>query len=327
MPTFCRHNRFAENCPICSRKPRTQPSSPASTRREKRPGAPAKPKRSSTSRGGGTLVVKRMARAADDGFASDLVPGLRASADAARLADEIAFSAARLEELEVAPPGLLAEIAGLEDREEAAWLCFLVAWLAPTEDDDPWAGIRAARVPWATGELPTAGGVALGERTAFDPKRAEATVAAYRGWAAKAGGQVAALTGEPSWEPQRRFDRAFERLALPGLHRAARFELLLLASRLGLVEAEPWSLELRTAPADPVAVAAKRIFGIGDVVLLDRRIHELAAAAGAPVAGLDLALFNWSRQPDQRVRAGSQAEPDAGVRERLRAALRLAPAD
>ena len=37
-----------------------------------------------------------MARAADDGYEHELVPGLRSSVDAGRLADEMAFSAARL---------------------------------------------------------------------------------------------------------------------------------------------------------------------------------------------------------------------------------------
>lgn len=322
VPTFCRHNRFAENCPICARKPRTQSSAPAVARRPSRPpGAPKpRPKRSGTGRSG-AVVVRQMARSPDDGFASDLVPGLRSSVDAARLADELAFSVARLEELRADPPGLLAEIALAGDREEAAWLCFLVAWLSPLEGDEPWAGIEAARVPWATGERPAVEEAELGERTACDPARADATLTAYRAWAQRSGGQIAALTGEASWEPQRRFDRAFERLALPGYTRAARFEHLVLASRLGLVDAEPSSLQLRKAPTDPVAVAAKRVFGIGDAQLLDQRVRALAHAGEVPVAALDLALLNWSRPDGERLRLGSRAEVDREVRDRVGAAL------
>jgi hypothetical protein len=40
-------------------------------------------------------------------------------------------------------------------------------------------------------------------------------------------------------------------------------------------------------------VAAKRVFGIGDPLLLDRRAGALAEASDVPIEGLDLALFNW----------------------------------
>jgi len=43
--------------------------------------------------------VRQMARATDDGYRSPLVPGLKASTDAERLADELAFAATRLAEL------------------------------------------------------------------------------------------------------------------------------------------------------------------------------------------------------------------------------------
>ncbi|WP_205697454.1 hypothetical protein [Conexibacter sp. SYSU D00693] len=273
------------------------------------------------------MTVRRLARAPDDGFDHPLVPGLRSSVDARRIAEEVAFAAARLDELRHDPPGLLGEIAVLDDREEAAWQCFLVAWLSPVEAEDPWEGIRAAHVPWSSGELPRVDGVALGERTACDPGRADATVTAYRAWAAKSGGQVAALAGEEAWDPPRRFDRAFERLSLPAFNRAARFEFLLLASGLGLVDAEAWNLHLRAEPMDPVVLACKRAFGIGDPALLAQRLRALADAGEAPVAAFDLGLLNWSRGGAQdRIRAGSRAEPDAGVRERLERAMGLEPA-
>ncbi|MCW3070047.1 MAG: hypothetical protein JWL67_2672, partial [Solirubrobacterales bacterium] len=45
---------------------------------------------------------------------------------------------------------------------------------------------------------------------------------------------------------------------------------------------------------DPATVAAKRVFGIGDPLLLERRAAALAAAASAPIETLDLALANWA---------------------------------
>lgn len=266
------------------------------------------------------MVVRRLQRAAEDGYEHDLVPGLRASADAARLADELAFSAARLRQLSEDPPGLYAEVASADDREEGAWLAFLIAFLGPLEDaDDPFAGIRAARTSWASGEMPSLDGVPVGPRTAYDAKRGDAALLAYRAWAERHGGQVVALAGEESWTPQNRYDRAFERLGLPGFVRPHRVELLVTAHRLGLVDLDPWTLHLGSAsPTDPVALAAKRILGIGDPVLLQRRQRELAHAVGVPVESLDLALYNWAAPtPEARVRAGATVDADPEDRERI----------
>jgi hypothetical protein len=324
MPTFCRHNRLVENCPICSKKSRVE-SSPAS-RVERRPsraesgGGRARAPRKSAS---GGMTVRRMARAADDGYEHDLVPGLRSSEDAARLAEEMAFGAARVRELSAAPVGLYAEVSSLEDREEAAWLTFLIAFLSPLAGDDPWAGISAVRTPWASGEIPTLEGVEAGPRNAYDARRGDAALVAYRAWAERSGGQIPALFGEESWTLQHRYDRAFERLGLPGFGRTQRMEFLVLVHHLGLVELDPWTLHLSAAsPTDPVGLAAKRILGIGDPVLLQRRQRELAHGAGVPVEALDLALYNWS-SGEERYTAGSAAVVDEGERERIARALGL----
>ena len=327
MPTFCRHNRLVENCPICSKTASRVSSSPARSvaRREPRQAGdrPMRaPKRSTT----GGMTVRRMQRAVDDGYEQDLVPGLRSSVDAGRLADELAFSAARLDELSERPPGLYAEIAGAEDREEAAWLAFLIAFFSPLEDvEDPFAGIAAARTTWASGEIPDLEGAQFGPRTAYDPKRGNAALIAYRAWASQRGGQVEALHGEESWTQQHRYDRAFERLGLPGFGRANRMEFLVLTHRLGLVDLDPWTLHLSAAgPMDPVGLAAKRILGIGDPVLLQRRQRELAHAAGVPVEAVDLAFYNWAAAtPEARVTAGSTAEADPDERSRIAGALGL----
>src|SRR5213592_308095 len=98
---FCRHNRLTANCPICSRELDAE-------LKAKAPPRPARPR----ARGGGGasgatagrrspgVVTRRVARAADDGYRHPLVPGLRATADAEKLAAALTWAAERLE-----PPG------------------------------------------------------------------------------------------------------------------------------------------------------------------------------------------------------------------------------
>ncbi len=89
--------------------------------------------------------------------------------------------------------------------------------------------------------------------------------------------------------------------------------------RLGVYELRAESLHLGTARGagggeDETALAAKRVFGIGDPLLLDRRAKTLAEAAGVPLEALDLALFNWSRPPEaERATLGFRpaSRPDA----------------
>ena len=236
-----------------------------------------------------------MERAPDDGYDNPLVPGLRSSEDARRLAEALSFSAARLEKLSSDPPGIYGEIANNPDREEAAWLCFLVAYISPLESEDPFSAIQVARVPWSTGELPNLDGIELGPRTAHDPAHGTRTIEAYRAWAAKAGSQEAALAGDAALTPQRRFDQLWGRLALPGLRRRSRFEFLLLCSRLNLADVEPWTLMYKDAgPMSTVGLAARRVFGSGDAIELRKRSARLIDAVDLPMAALDLALWNWA---------------------------------
>jgi hypothetical protein len=330
MPTFCRHNRFLANCPICSGDA-VEVVSTRRTNTAKAPGAApragggsaARPSRSS-----GGVRIRQVAREQEDGFRSALVPGVKASAAAGRLAEEIAFANARLTLFASDPPDLYGEVRALEDREEALWLAFLIAYLGPLDDGDPFAGVRAARTPWAGGELPQLDGVPLGPRTAHEPRRDTATLAAYRAWAERAGSQLAGFAGEQGWSPERRFARAYERLALPGLHRDARFDLLVTLGELGLHELRAGSLQL--GGADETTLAAKRVFGIADTMLLERRASELAQAGDVPLAALDLALWNWGRpaQPGaagerSRARLGADVEADADAYARLAGALGL----
>ena len=126
---FCRHNRLTSKCPICSRELEESLRSQAPVRHvtPRKPGASSKPRARSSSggRSSGRLVTRQLARAADDGYRNPLVPGLRATADAERLAIAVTDAHNRLE-----PPGPYRKIDEEADVEQATWLAFLFA-LAP----------------------------------------------------------------------------------------------------------------------------------------------------------------------------------------------------
>jgi hypothetical protein len=282
------------------------------------------------------MRVRREGRAEQDGYSSELIPGVHASADARRLAEELAFSSARLGRLAEEPPGLYGELsaAAVKDIERATWTAFLTAYLSPTQDEDPFAGIRVALArgsgeEHARGELPDLTDVPLGPRSSHDPARGSGTLLAYRQWVQRSsggGGQARALIGDPDWSPERRFGRLFERLALPGLGRTGRYELLLTLGTLGLYELRPDVLGLAGAAglsaSDSTALAAKRVFAIGDPLLLERRAGALAEAVAVPIETLDLALSNWASP--QRATVGFPAEiSDDATLERAGAALGL----
>jgi hypothetical protein len=334
MPTFCRHNHLVQNCPICSKEQdvamRPVVSPGGQTVRQARPGGSSGAgtagrsggTRSASGRASGGLTVRRLSRAAEDGFRSALVPGVRSGADAQRLAEELVFAATRLERLQTDPPGLYAEVADASRPiDERTWLAFLIAYLAPADDAEPFAGIAQARTTWSSGEPPHLDDVVTGPRTAHEPDRGQRTIEAYRAWAQRAGSQEAAFTGDAAWTPERRFARVFERLSLPGLHRGARFDLLVTLGRLGVYELSAGTLGL--GGNDEVTVAAKRVLGIGDTMLLERRAADLAAACELPLDALDLGLFNWERG----VRAGmgieTSTEPDPALLGPAQAALGL----
>ena len=344
VQTFCRHNRFIQRCPICRETvPGLAPtqhrsSKPAGAKRE----GGARETRSATvagradqglrgvSRRAPEVRVRREARSQDDGYRNELVAGLRSSADAERLVEEIGFASGRLLMLTAAPPGVYAEARDCEDAEQATWMCFVCAYISPLQGAQPFAGIRQALVhSWASGELPDLEDVPLGPRSSHDPARGDETLLAYRRFVDHAGSQERAFTGESEWTPQRRFERVFERLALPGFGRVGRYDLLVTLGRLGLYEMRADSLHLATrsprAPSDAsdqTLQAAKRVFGIGDPLLLERRAQALAEAISAPIEALDLALANWASE--ERATLGLPADTrDAHAVERARAALEL----
>jgi hypothetical protein len=329
MPSFCRHNRLVQNCPICSREQsielRPVVSRPASNATRERSSVRA-PARERPERAAAGVRVRRLERGADDGYRARFVPGLKSSDEAARLAGELAFAARRLSALELDPPGLLAEIADEHsDLEERTWLAFLVAYLGPADGEHPFAAIEAVRIPWVSGRLPELAAARRGPRGAHDDGRGTATLVAYRAWAARTGSQSAAFRGEASWTPERRFARVFERLALPGMHRDARFELLVMLGRTGCYELRAGALAL--GGVDEVTVASKRVFGIGDSMLLERRAADLATASGVPLEALDLGLYNWGSGERHGVGVSVELAPDRAQLSAIRAALELTEAD
>jgi hypothetical protein len=299
LPAFCRHNRFAHRCPICSREEEDQrrAARPAGSTAAGRRPAPATRKPGGSAPRTSSVVTRKLARAEDDGYRNDLVPGIKATADAERLAAALAVAAGRLEF-----PGPHPEISDLaeSDVEQAIWLAFLLA-LAGPDRPEMQAAIAAVRPAW--GEDVPAGDLGAG---------AARTVAAYRQWAERAGSQEAAVTGDPSWTPERRFARAYERLALPGFGRTERFEMLtsLGAALIADLEADA----LHVDASDRTTTAAKRALLAGEWMLLERRAAALAREAGVPLAALDRGLALWDSQL-------AIEPPEGEALERIRGAL------
>jgi hypothetical protein len=266
---FCRHNRLTSKCAICSRELEENLRSKAPVRHvtPRKPGASSTPRSASSSRSSNRLVTRKLARAADDGYRNQLVPGLRATADAQKLAIALTNAAARLE-----PPGPYPLLAEIEDLEQATWVGFLLA-LAPELRET----IEAVQP-------------AVDEDAGLPDGKAR-TVTAYRAWVERAGSQEAAFTGEATWTPERRFDRVFERLALPGFTRAARYDLL---TALGAAGRYPLAADaVHFVEDDATTLAAKRALVSGDRMLLERRARDLATACDLPLAALDRGLAVW----------------------------------
>ncbi|MGH2874084.1 MAG: hypothetical protein ACRDL5_16680, partial [Solirubrobacteraceae bacterium] len=197
LPTFCRHSRLLQNCPICSREqqvqmrplvsPGGQIARSQGTSRAASAGSATRDRtaaRASAGRTGAGLTVRRLEREAGDGFRSSLAPGLRSVPDAERLADELAFAATRLARLAADPPGSYAEVADpAGELEERTWLAFLIAYLGPLDAEHPFAEIERVRTPWSSAAVPALSEVALGPRGAHERSGGERTIAAYRAWA------------------------------------------------------------------------------------------------------------------------------------------------
>ena len=304
MSMFCRHNRLTATCPICAKEVQG-PTARSSGARGRGSGAARPATRSATGAGGAgstrrsstRLVTRKLARAEDDGYRNELVPGMRAAADAERLAAALVLATERL-----APPGPYPAIAQEDDRDEALWLAFLLALVGPDAPERQ-AALLEQRPSWASGEDPDL------------PAEQRRAAQAYRAWARRSGSQAAAFEGDAGWTPVRRFARLFERLSLPGFGRARRFELLNALGAAGLYEVQADALHFG-GEDDDTTQAAKRLLVSGDRMLLERRARELSAATGVPLAALDRGLALWGA-PATPLEAPGEL-PDG-----LRRALRL----
>ena len=222
---------------------------------------------------------------------------------------------ARLALLADDPPGLYGEVArAATDREEALWLAFLIAYLGPLDGEDPFAGVRAARTSWASGELPQLDDVAARPAHGARPRarRRDARGLPRVGRARRlAGRRVRGRGGVDARAPLRARVRA-ARAAGPAPRRAlrpardARRSSALHDMRAGT---------LQLGGADETTVAAKRVFGIADTLLLERRASELAAAGELPLAALDLGAVELEPPAAPRLRRRARAR-DARRRRR-----------
>ena len=293
MPTFCRHNRLVQNCTICAReqnlevRPVVSSSAPkVSQPREHAPhatppAAPGAPK-PATRAAVNNVRVRRLARGVEDGYRSQLLPGLKSSEDAARLAEEIAFATRRL--------SLMEQVAAGESAPDAPQVWQEIALPGDIE----------ARTDLAFRH------VLDGPRGLKSGNRDDA-IAGFEAWGARAGSLEVAFGGEPTWTAERRFERTFERLGgVRGLDRDTRYELLTTLGRLGVYELRPAKLFLRGE--NEATWAAKRVLGIGDPLLLNARAAQLAQACQAPIEALDLAFHNWGAG----TRVGGGLPEDAG---------------
>jgi hypothetical protein len=308
VPTFCRHNRLVQNCTICAReqnleaRPVVSSSAPkisqprehaAQSAAPRTPGAPKPMSRAAAN----NVRVRRLARGVEDGYRSQLLPGLKSSQDAARLAEEIAFSARRLE--------LMEQVAVARPAGDAPEAWYEIA--SPGDIDE--RTLLAARH------------VLAGPRGLHDGNRLEELIAGIEAWGERQGSLAQAFIGEASWAPERRFERTFERLGGIGLDRDPRYELLTTLGRLGVYELRPAKLFLRGE--NEATWAAKRMLGIGDPLLLNARAAGLAQACQTPLEALDLAFHNWGA--GTRVGGGlpEDAEGDELVLDRARSAFGL----
>lgn len=306
--SFCRHNRPTNKCSICSReldeKLRNQapiryvtvrkPGTTSTPRSRSGSGSGSASSRGSSSRGansGNRVVTRKLARAADDGYRNPLVPGMKATADAERLAGALTQAVERLQ-----PPGPHPVIADVADLNDATWLAFLIA-LAPELEEV----LTEAQPSWSSRDISAL------------PEAKQKTANAYLAWVERAGTQEAAITGESFWTPERRFDRVFERLALPGFGRGARYELLVTLGAAGRYPLDAQSPQF--VEDDATTLAAKRLFVSGDRMLLEKRAREFAEAAELPIAALDHGLRVWST-PGEHV--DLTADPLPGVAAALR---------
>lgn len=306
VPTFCRHGRFEASCGICrSEKAKAEPQARSAAPRgggtaARRPASsnPAAPKPRTR-----TVVTGKLSRNVDDGFRSDLLPGVRSSADVMLLAQELTKAEARLAALsspEAGPWNALTPFLGR--RGPAFVVALTVAVASPDEAANSVATAESAVAALlaidpsleALDALAGASEVASildgGPRGPRGHDAAGAALAVPAQLATRSGGSLeASLIGEQAWSPERRFARLLDRLALRGLPRAVRYDILVALGRTGVLPVQADGLHLG---GDQVTDAAKRLFAVGEVSLLEKRAAAVVEATGVAWDAFELALWN-----------------------------------
>ena len=307
MPTFCRHGRFEASCAICrNEKAKAEPQAarPASkgtaARRPTSSSSAPAPSGRTRSR---AVVTGKLTRNVDDGYRSELLPGIRSSADAMVLAQELTVAEARLSAIATDDAGPWAVVAEHAADPSKAFVAALVIAVASPDDSTGSLATAASALSAlqdALGSLDDSGALvgasAVAEVLDAGPRGPRAHDASGAALAVpaqlaqrSAGSLAAGLQGEASWTPERRFARLLDRLALKGLPRAVRYDLLVALGRSGALPVRADGLHLGT---DQVTDAAKRLFAVADVALLEKRAAALVEATDVAWDALELALWN-----------------------------------
>lgn len=306
VPTFCRHGRFEASCGICRQE--KAKSEPAPVKPQAKGTAARRPTSSrstptATTGRSRTVVTGKLTRNADDGYRSDLLPGLRSSADVIALAQELTLAEARLSAIANGDAGPWAAVASRAGNPIEAFVAALV--VAVASPDETAGSLVTAATALAAAEpllvgLDDSGAIAGASEVAAildagprGPRAHDASGAALAVPAQlaqrSAGSLTAGLQGEASWTPERRFARLFDRLALKGLPRAVRFDLLVALGRSGALDVRADGLHLGN---DQVTHAAKRLFAVAETALLERRAAAIVEATDVSWDALELALWN-----------------------------------
>ena len=253
---------------LSSSAPRSSQDRPAPSRRPAAGRSASAARRGGAGRGG--LRVSRLERGEDDGYRSAIVPGVKSSADALRLAHELAFAAARLELLSLesarALPGGRAE--AVTSRSGPGWRSWSPTWPRA----NPRTRLRAsgrsgptgppARCPRSTTSRPDPGALTSRPGGGRPSRRTEP-------------GPSAPAASRPRSPATRRGPRS---AVSPGCSSAWPFPACTgtPATSCSFRSAGWGSMScgagtLAFGGENPVTHAAKRALGIGDPLLLERR--------------------------------------------------------
>ena len=186
VPTFCRHNRLEANCPICSRRARAGDHAAAAGGGPSRRAVSTPSKRRPPRALAGDLAVRRMARAADDGYENDPSPacGRRSRPQTSPTSSP---SRPRGSKSCNRPARPLRRGRRGARRRGGGLARVPIAYLSPLESDEPFAEIERARTTGPRVSCPTSRARRWGPAPAHEPSRGTRS----RGLPRRAGRRVA----------------------------------------------------------------------------------------------------------------------------------------